>query len=159
MSTRPNAPYDDRVEGDGSVLVYEGHDASRSNTMLDPKSIDQPEEGASGRLTENGKFFRAANRYKDGTDVAHPVKVYEKIRDGIWSYNGLFHLVDAWLIPTAVKLFVWKRDSGRCVVCGATDELHFDHDLPYSLGGTSVKAENVQLMCARHNLSKGARIL
>jgi 5-methylcytosine-specific restriction endonuclease McrA len=58
-----------------------------------------------------------------------------------------------------VKVEVWKRDNGRCVICGATDDLHFDHDLPYSLGGTSVKVENVQLLCARHNLSKGAKIL
>ena len=32
------------------------------------------------------------------------------------------------IIPTAVKLAVWKRDGGKCVVCGAADELHFDHD-------------------------------
>jgi 5-methylcytosine-specific restriction endonuclease McrA len=63
------------------------------------------------------------------------------------------------LIPTSVKVEVWERDKGRCVRCGATDELHFDHDLPYSLGGTSVRAENVQLLCARHNLSKGAKLL
>jgi 5-methylcytosine-specific restriction endonuclease McrA len=63
------------------------------------------------------------------------------------------------IIPTSVKLEVWRRDCGKCVICGATDELHFDHDLPYSLGGTSLKAENVQLLCARHNLSKGGKIL
>lgn len=38
------------------------------------------------------------------------------------------------VIPTNVKLEVWKRDGGRCVVCGATDELHFDHVVPYSKG-------------------------
>jgi 5-methylcytosine-specific restriction endonuclease McrA len=58
------------------------------------------------------------------------------------------------VIPTAVKLEVWKRDGGKCVACGATDELHFDHDLPYALGGTSLTAANVQLLCARHNLEK-----
>jgi hypothetical protein len=119
--------------------------------------------------------------------------VYEKIQQGVWSYNRIFHLVDAWkerdrrrtvfkfklvavqdendsagaerapaerrrLIPTAVKVEVWNRDRGRCVICGASDELHFDHVLPFSKGGTSLKAENVQLLCARHNLSKGARI-
>ena len=63
------------------------------------------------------------------------------------------------IIPTSVKMEVWRRDNGKCVMCGARDELHFDHDLPYSLGGTSVKVENVQLLCARHNLSKGAKIL
>lgn len=58
------------------------------------------------------------------------------------------------IIPTAVKLAVWTRDKGQCVICGAKDELHFDHDLPWSKGGTSLTEENVQLLCARHNLQK-----
>ena len=62
------------------------------------------------------------------------------------------------LIPTNIKLEVWKRDAGRCTKCGATDELHFDHILPFAKGGTSLKAENVQLLCARHNLQKRDRI-
>ena len=86
------------------------------------------------------------------------------MRPGIWSYNGVFHLVDSWIepddfrtvckfkliavegeddfeqpvqldaqrrriIPTHVKLEVWKRDGGKCSLCSATDELHFDHIL------------------------------
>jgi 5-methylcytosine-specific restriction endonuclease McrA len=47
-----------------------------------------------------------------------------------------------------VKLEVWKRDGGKCVMCGASDELHFDHDVPFSRGGTSMTAANVQLLCA-----------
>ena len=58
------------------------------------------------------------------------------------------------IIPTAVKLEVWKRDGGKCVKCGSADELHFDHVIPYSRGGTSLKADNIQLLCARHNLQK-----
>lgn len=58
------------------------------------------------------------------------------------------------VIPTSVKVEVWKRDGGRCVLCGARDELHFDHIIPFSKGGTSMRAENVQLLCARHNLEK-----
>jgi hypothetical protein len=142
-----------------------------------------------GNLTQNGKFHRSAQDAKAGRRRPERVRVYEKIRPGIWSYNGIFHLVDSWterdehrlvykfrleavegeedltlpapdrpaprrIIPTAVKLDVWKRDSGKCVVCGATDELHFDHVLPFSLGGTSLTAANVQLLCARHNLEK-----
>ena len=61
-------------------------------------------------------------------------------------------------IPTAVKLEVWRRDSGKCAICGATDELHFDHVVPYSKGGTSLVAENIQLLCARHNIAKRDRI-
>lgn len=58
------------------------------------------------------------------------------------------------IIPTSVKLAVWKRDKGQCVKCGAKNELHFDHDLPWSKGGTSLTEDNVQLLCARHNLQK-----
>jgi hypothetical protein len=143
--------------------------------------------------TQNGKFNQAAQRYKAEQRDPERVRVYEKIKPGIWSYNGVFHLVDSWiemdaarnvfkfklvavegdedftlppenqvqrrrLIPTAVKLAVWKRDGGRCVICGATDELHFDHDLPWSKGGTSVTEANVQILCARHNLRKSDHI-
>jgi 5-methylcytosine-specific restriction endonuclease McrA len=62
------------------------------------------------------------------------------------------------MIPTPVKLAVWKRDRGRCVECGSTDNLHFDHVIPYSRGGSSLVAENIQLLCARHNFSKRDRI-
>jgi phage terminase large subunit GpA-like protein len=58
------------------------------------------------------------------------------------------------IIPTAIKLAVWKRDGGRCIRCGSRDNLHFDHDIPYSKGGSSLVAENIQLLCARHNLEK-----
>jgi hypothetical protein len=62
------------------------------------------------------------------------------------------------MIPSAVKLEVWQRDKGRCVICGEEDNLHFDHDLPYSKGGTSLTAKNIRLLCARHNLSKSDKI-
>ena len=89
----------------------------------------------------------------------------EKIRGGIWSYNGLFQLIDSWMESDGsrrvlkFKLEVWKRDGGKCAVCGATDELHFDHIIPFSKGGTSLRAENIQLLCARHNLEKRDNIV
>ena len=61
-------------------------------------------------------------------------------------------------IPSSVKQFVYKRDHGKCVLCGASDQLQFDHDFPFSKGGTSVLPENVRILCARHNLEKGASI-
>jgi hypothetical protein len=62
------------------------------------------------------------------------------------------------LIPSEIKKIVWARDGGKCVLCGAKDELHFDHDLPYSRGGTSISSENVKILCARHNLEKSDKI-
>lgn len=193
MSLRMNAPYDDELQDGGTVLIYEGHDEPRTSRSPDPKRVNQPEFTPGGALTQNGLFFRAAHEAKAAVRPPERVRVYEKLRQGIWSYNGVFHLVDAWkqegngrrvfkfkliavegeedlsspvrsdatrrrVIPTQIKLEVWKRDGGRCVVCGAADELHFDHVVPYSRGGTSVVAENVQLLCARHNIEKRDRI-
>lgn len=94
----------------------------------------------------------------------------ENIKPNIWTFNGVFRLVDAWqepsgprkvfkfrlelvddpeadlrdvpqdlehnrVIPSEVKLAVWKRDRGQCVACGSTDNLHFDHVLPFSKAG------------------------
>ena len=63
------------------------------------------------------------------------------------------------MIPTNVKIEVWKRDGGRCRECGSTDNLHYDHVIPFSKGGSSLVAENVQLLCARHNLDKRDKIM
>lgn len=193
MSVRPGAPYEDEFLESGTVLVYEGHDVPRSVQVSNPKLVDQPEFTPKGTLTENGKFLRAAIEAKSRSRLPERVRVYEKLRQGIWSYSGTFHLVDGWrqaagqrqvfkfrleavvgeddlsapirvdaerrrLIPTLIKLAVWRRDGGKCVECGATDELHFDHIVPYSLGGTSLIADNVQILCARHNLAKRDRI-
>jgi hypothetical protein len=189
MSLRPGAPYADRIEEHGKILIYEGHDIPSFRDGPKPKSVDQPQRNPGGGLSQNGFFYEAAHRYKPGKIEAELVKVYEKIKSGIWVYNGCFKLIDAWqeainnrkvfkfklalvdedfvsnnadlkdiehnrLIPTSVKLEVWKRDKGRCVKCGSQDNLHFDHIIPYSKGGSSLVAENIQILCARHNIGK-----
>ncbi len=63
------------------------------------------------------------------------------------------------LIPSSVKLEVWKRDQGKCVICGENDNLHFDHIIPFSKGGSLTVTENIQLLCARHNLEKKDKIV
>lgn len=193
MSRRPGAPYDDRIEEDGRVLIYEGHNVKKTQGGPDPKMVDQPERTPRGRLTQNGLFLQAAAQHRDLGTPAESVRVYEKMRTGIWTFNGTFQLVDGWqqesngrlvykfrlevdpdahpdvdlreprleqnrLIPTNVKLGVWKRDQGKCVECGSAENLHFDHIIPYSRGGSSLVAENIQLMCARHNLAKHDKI-
>jgi 5-methylcytosine-specific restriction endonuclease McrA len=62
------------------------------------------------------------------------------------------------LIPSEVKKEVWKRDKGTCVLCGAQENLHFDHDIPWSRGGASITADNVRILCARHNIEKRDKI-
>ena len=63
------------------------------------------------------------------------------------------------IIPTTVKVEVWQRDKGKCVLCSSDKNLHFDHDIPFSKGGSSLTAQNVRLLCAKHNLEKSDRII
>ena len=63
------------------------------------------------------------------------------------------------LIPTSVKIEVWRRDGGQCVLCRSKENLHYDHDIPFSKGGSSLVAENIRLLCAKHNLSKSDKIM
>lgn len=63
------------------------------------------------------------------------------------------------IIPSAVKREVWIRDGGKCVTCGKSDNLHFDHIVPFAKGGSSSVAANIQLLCARHNLEKSDKII
>ena len=53
---------------------------------------------------------------------------------------------------------VSKRDQGQCVERGCSDNLHFDHIIPYSRGGSALIAKNTQLTCARHNSAKHDKI-
>src|SRR4028118_494269 len=94
MSQRKGAPYHDQIKESGTVLIYEGHDV-RSDQAADPKQVDQPMRTRIGKHTDNGKFYEAAMRHQAG-EPAELVKVYEKIKDGIWVYNGVFELIDAW---------------------------------------------------------------
>jgi hypothetical protein len=193
MSMRIGAPYSDRIESDGQILIYEGHDIPKRIHGPYPKMANQELTSPSGKLTQNGLFYKAAQEYKQGSREPELVKVYEKIKDGIWVYNGFFQLIDSWqeksdnrlvfkfklvltdlsnqnrssnrpnldhnrLIPPDVKLAVWKRDKGRCVQCGSRDNLHFDHIIPFSKGGSSLDPENIQILCARHNLEKRDKI-
>lgn len=192
MSIKSNAPYADRISNDGLTIYYEGHDVPGDKT----KRLDQPSANPSGTLTQNGLFAQAIDQSKTTSDYSL-VKVYEKLKMGIWTYRGLFEMVDykyierdsrkvfefefriteqelkeaekhheqkhidieqTRQIPGKVKLSVYKRDKGVCRKCGSKNNLHFDHLLPYSKGGTSLKEENIQLLCARHNLEKSAKL-
>jgi len=189
MSVRSGAPYRDRWHEDTGLLEYEGHDEPKRGGR-EPKKVDQPLQYASGKLTENGKFYKAAMGYNEGKQKAEIVQVYEKISQGVWCDRGRYELIDAKnvfdgernvfrfflrptktpharqlfltktrIIPTAVKVEVWKRDQGRCVICGSMVNLHFDHDIPFSKGGSSITAQNVRLLCAKHNLEKSDKIM
>ncbi|MCB0324675.1 MAG: HNH endonuclease [Bdellovibrionales bacterium] len=113
----------------------------------------------SGVWSYNGRFHLVDSWTEhDGTRNVFKFKLHAIEDDARDEFEHSPELNHRRIIPTNVKLEVWKRDAGQCTKCGASDELHFDHIIPYSRGGTSVTAENVQLLCARHNLQKHDRI-
>jgi hypothetical protein len=187
MSVEKNAPYADEML-DGGIIKYEGHDARVP--IEDKKITDQPIANVTGTLTENGKFTQAAENFKEGKREAAKIKVYRKLRKGVWVDMGFYDLIDSFreydgkrnvfkfllkpnfdefdpaiaenvdlahnrYIPGEVMQEVYTRDSGKCIECGSEDNLHYDHKIPFSKGGSSKDARNIQLLCARHNLSKG----
>ena len=194
-SFEKNAPYNDEMDLDGTIK-YEGHDVYSGN-IEEKKNTDQPLKTSAGTLMENGKFFRAADAFKEGREEAAKIRVYRKLRVGVWVHMGFYDLIDAVqeydgrrnvfkfffkpdsqmfdpddqdnmdrphsrIIPGPVMQEVYIRDKGQCQQClqegrVTKDNLHFDHTLHYSRGGTSLKPENIRLLCARHNLSRGNR--
>ncbi len=64
-------------------------------------------------------------------------------------------------IPLSLRYQILKRDSFRCVGCGASPStklgcvLHVDHILAFSNGGKTL-VENLRTLCEECNLGKGA---
>ncbi|HEX2913800.1 MAG TPA: HNH endonuclease [Chloroflexia bacterium] len=62
-------------------------------------------------------------------------------------------------IGAKLRYDILTRDRYRCVKCGSTKEqsrLHVDHIIPVSQGGTN-DPKNLQTLCEKCNLGKGAR--
>ena len=65
-------------------------------------------------------------------------------------------------IPREIRDAVWRRDEGCCVACKregvvTKENLEFDHMIPVTKGGSNT-ARNIELLCERHNRSKGGSI-
>lgn len=56
-------------------------------------------------------------------------------------------------IPEEVRMYVWRRDNGRCVQCNSEQNLEFDHIIPLSRGGSNTE-RNIQLLCSECNRKK-----
>jgi hypothetical protein len=172
MSVRKGAPYRDRWHEDTNILEYEPLHTS-TGTLTEngkffeaamaykekkhkPEVVQVYEKISTGVWCDRGRYelIDAAIVFDGNRKVCRfflrPAKT-PRAKEPL--------LRQTRVIPTAVKVEVWKRDQGHCVICGSKDNLHFDHDVPYSKGGSSITAKNVRLLCARHNLSKSDKIM
>jgi hypothetical protein len=96
MSACPDSPYTDIVKDEGKTLIYEGHNIPKRKGLKDPRHYDQPMAMPNGKLTQNGLFYVVAKEFQKNKSWPEPVKVYEKLQNGIWTYNGVFNLLDSW---------------------------------------------------------------
>ncbi|MEC9307965.1 MAG: HNH endonuclease [Chloroflexota bacterium] len=99
---------------------------------------------------KNRKVFRFTLHATD--------EIPEGVETGNTSDQDLGNSSHPRIIPSYVIQEVWKRDKGQCVICQSKDNLHYDHYLPYSEGGSSLDANNIRILCAMHNLQKSNKI-
>jgi len=85
---------------------------------------------------ERKRFERLKKKYEEGGIAQTPVRQR---------------------IPEVVRIEVWRRDGGKCAICGSRENLEYDHIIPVSKGGGNT-ARNIELLCEKHNRSKGAKI-
>ena len=99
------------------------------------------------------KFSDAATRSTPQQD--HPHQAAD-----LFVINERAQPHDSRNIKWRIRHLVMKRDHFKCTACGASPatnpgtELHVDHIIPVSKGGTSV-IENLQTLCRICNLGKG----
>ncbi len=126
--------------------------------LANPEKVLVFDKLNSGVWSEKGFFDLIDYR----VEVSNGRKVYKFIlkprEDNVDATSEEHELEHTRLIPTDVKVNVWKRDMGKCVLCGSKLNLHYDHDLPFSKGGSSLTEKNVRILCAKCNLKKHDKI-
>ena len=60
-------------------------------------------------------------------------------------------------ISSELRKIIYNRDKGNCVKCGSRENIHYDHIIPVSKGG-STTLDNLELLCQDCNLSKSDSI-
>jgi hypothetical protein len=114
----------------------------------------------SGLWVYNGEF-KLVDAWQEETNHRKVFKFRLQAIDQIFvelSNKLAYELDHTRVIPSKVKVEVWQRDKGKCVNCGSMTNLHFDHMIPFSRGGTSLSAKNIQLLCMTCNLAKRDKI-
>ncbi|MET9490183.1 TerD family protein [Nocardia sp. NPDC006630] len=113
-------------------------------------------------IAESGRVEVAATSARGGAifEVADPDHVAATMEGALRVAKRLALTPgrrDTRTIGQDIKAQVWQRDGGKCVECGDSHYLEFDHIIPLSRGGAT-SATNLQILCRACNRAKGARI-
>jgi hypothetical protein len=107
--------------------------------------------------------WETASREEIVTRVKHKVlseeKAFTKMQREIELFQKLERksLSNREPIPDDVRIFVWRRDDGRCVRRGSDHNLEYDHIIPIAKGGSNTE-RNIRLLCKSCNRTKGSVI-
>jgi len=110
--------------------------------------------------TKFGTWRKALETFVDfiNTENNHNQEIVEEnIPEPIQANEIIFKHKTKRIPSERLKVQVLMRDGNKCRLCGITltgDNIHFDHILPWSKGGETT-LENLQVLCAPHNLAKG----
>jgi len=108
------------------------------------------------------------NEYMNSEEITLYIKDYilnherkiEEIRNRIQTMERVLKTGEASKrenISEHVRMYVWRRDKGKCMECGSIRNLEFDHIIPVSKGGSNT-ARNIRILCDNCNRSKSDKI-
>lgn len=186
MSVRANAPYPDRYLGQGGTIIYQGHNkegSSQKNIDDQPIRRKTGKLTENGKFYEAAMAYlrgispppivRIYQKLIPGIWTCNGLFLLMDAWEQLENCRRIFYFSlepenppsvsehfskhDRY-IPSRIRAHVYQRDRGRCSICQSTRDLHFDHIIPVSKGGSSKSAKNIQLLCSKHNLRKADRI-
>ncbi len=133
--------------------------ASQQRIVIDEDSAKIIAEHSNGNLSQALNLLDKVGKYSEVR--AQGIITAAVAKDAIKAFSPILSIPlaerERQPIPDSVKMYVWKRDNGRCVICGSQEKLEYDHIIPVSMGGSNTE-RNIQLLCEKHNRSKGANL-
>jgi len=149
MTIWTGSPYADRVEENGHVVIYEAPRSLDLAPAPGSRKLKQPIADLLGRKTHKGLFYDAAIKATIEKTEPELLKIYEKIKDKVWVYNGLFKLSNAWLERRgSTQIFSYDFELIETTVAkvdyGSTRHLDTSRVIPSNLKQTVWKRDNGQ---------------
>lgn len=154
--------YDPNIDGIFNRIVSPGQEIANEGRLLmfidiRKEALEEWDRMAERRKREEAEAWekrQMAERIKE----RHRKRELEKlVRQELIERGEI--MVEAKRPPISKDIAdaVYQRDGGKCVYCGASENLQFDHIIPFSKGGATT-IENLQLLCQKCNLEKSNHI-
>lgn len=133
----------------------------QNKTSLPPGYYVKKYQGAEQEKNANNIYTKPDKQYyNDLEDAGYAISPFQETAassssGGYGGSSSSTHVQndDKRTISAKVKREVWRRDQGKCALCGSNLLLEFDHIIPYSKGGKST-SRNIQLLCQTCNRKK-----